>query len=47
MRIMRAHVTAKAKTDVFVGHGSIMVTVLSRLNMKKNDDYIFVITMYL
>lgn len=28
-RVIKAHVTAKANTDVFVGHGSIIVTVLS------------------
>lgn len=32
---MRAHVTAKANTDVLVGHGSMMVTVLSVIEMKK------------
>lgn len=35
-RIINAHVTAKARTDVFVGHGSIIVTVLS-VNEKKNN----------
>lgn len=29
MKTIRAQVTARAKTDVFVGHGSMMVTVLS------------------
>lgn len=28
-KIIMAHVTASARTDVFVGHGSIIVTVLS------------------
>lgn len=29
-KIIRAQVTANAKTDVFVGHGSMIVTVLSK-----------------
>lgn len=32
-RVIKAHVTAKANTDVFVGHGSIIVTVLSANDM--------------
>lgn len=35
-RIIRAQVTASAKTDVFVGHGSTIVTVLSAEENVKN-----------
>ena len=35
MSIKRAHVTPKAKTDAFVGHGSTIVTVLSENRKKK------------
>lgn len=34
----KAHVTPKAKTDVFVGHGSKMVTVLSVKNNNRNKN---------
>lgn len=34
MSIRRAHVTPKAKTDVLVGHGSTIVTVLSEKEEK-------------
>lgn len=37
----KAHVTPKARTDVFVGHGSKMVTVLSRRKEKKLSNVRF------
>lgn len=39
-RTIKAHVTAKAKTEVFVGHGSIIVTVLSGIENKKHVDLV-------
>lgn len=43
-RIIRAQVTASARTDVLVGHGSMMVTVLSVWHAEEKCDILAIIS---